>query len=112
MINTNTPEYVIFYNWVAREHGPMAEASIPQPNTGIREDLDWVDESDYTMGLKGHGTTMTDDQMESAQANSASGPQKKFLWMPMKWGIPVAIIGAAAIGYGIYRLVKHYKKAA
>lgn len=38
--------------------------------------------------------------------------EKRFLWMPMKYGIPVAIIGAAAIGYGIYRLVKHYKKAA
>lgn len=35
---------------------------------------------------------------------------KRFLWLPMKFGIPVAIIGAAAIGYGIYRLVKHYKK--
>lgn len=38
--------------------------------------------------------------------------EKKFLWMPIKWGIPVAIVGVAAISYGVYRIIKHYKKAA
>lgn len=56
---------------------------------------------------------LTDQSNQQAKDHKTEeAATKKFLWMPMKWGIPVAIVGVAALSYGVYRVYKHYKKKA
>ncbi len=59
------------------------------------------------------GEVKIDDEKvkESIQNQSApsAGGEKTFLWMPAKYGIPVAIVGTLAVIYGISKAVKWYK---
>lgn len=98
-LDTNSEEYKAYWDKVDSEGG-MGVGFIPQPGTGTVPDLWWLDPNDPSKGLSGKDpeTIIADGQ--------------KFLWMPIKWGIPVAIVGIAALSYGVYRVIKHYKKAA
>jgi hypothetical protein len=93
MVNTNSKEYESYWNMVDSKGG-MAIMSIPPPNTGVINDLWWVNPNDYSQGLTG-----TNPNKKMAVE------EKKFLWMPRKYGIPVAIIGTLALIYFGYKKI-------
>ncbi len=46
---------------------------------------------------------------QAALAKKEEASQKKFLWMPRKYGIPVAIIGVTVLAFGVYKFMTRTK---
>ncbi len=61
---------------------------------------------DYTQT----GPKSTESQSEKTQKESAPDSEaKKFLWMPRKFGIPVAIVGVSLLAFGAYKFFTRAK---
>ncbi len=96
-LDTNSAEYKTYYDNIDNTTA-MGTMSLPAPGSGILKDFWWADPKDYSQGISGEKPN-----------RPVATESKKFLWMPRKYGIPVAIIGVTVLAFGAYKFFTRAK---